>query len=114
MLSDDLKYQLLHQLEQDPEASQRAIAKHLGISLGKTNYCLRAVIDKGWVKARNFRNSQKKTAYMYMLTPKGVSAKARITKRFLNRKIAEYQQLEQEIRNLRNEVEGKAKTPAPD
>ncbi|MCA1780368.1 MAG: MarR family EPS-associated transcriptional regulator [Xanthomonadaceae bacterium] len=105
MLSDDLKYQLLQQLEKEPETSQRALAKSLGISLGKTNYCLRAVVEKGWVKARNFKNSQRKAAYIYMLTPKGVAAKSRITRRFLDRKLREYEQLEREIAQLRREVQ---------
>ena len=104
-MEDSTRYHILRLLAENPEISQREMARRLDLSLGKTNYCLRAVIDKGWVKARNFRNSHKKTAYMYMLTPKGVSAKARITKRFLNRKIAEYQQLEQEIAQLRTEVQ---------
>ena len=114
MLSDDLKYQLLHQLEQDPEASQRAIAKHLGISLGKTNYCLRAVIDKGWVKAKFQKQPEKNSLHVHAHPQRRVRQGKNHGKRFLNRKIVEYQQLEQEIRNLRNEVEGKAKTPAPD
>ena len=107
MLSDDIKYRLLQHLERDPEVSQRALAKSLGISLGKTNYCLRAVVGRGWVKARNFKNSSKKSAYLYQLTPKGVAAKARITRRFLDRKLSEYQQLEQEIEQLRAEVQSR-------
>ena len=76
----------------------------MGLSLGKTNYCLNAVMQKGWVKARNFRNSRNKAAYMYILTPQGMAAKARITRRFLERKIAEYEQLRDEIEQLRAEV----------
>jgi len=94
--------------------SQRELAKELGMSLGKTNYCLRAVVGKGWVKVRNFRNSANKAAYLYQLTPKGISAKARITRRFLDRKLEEYERLEQEISQLRNEVESRAKNPAAD
>ena len=108
-MNDNLKYQLLNQLEQDPEASQRAIAKRLGISLGKTNYCLRAVIDKGWVKARSFKNSNKKSAYLYQLTPSGIAAKARITRRFLARKVEEYERLQEEIQQLRAEVNDPAR-----
>ena len=74
-----MKYQVLQALENNPEVSQRALAKQIGLSLGKTNYCLRAVIDRGWVKARNFKNSSNKSAYLYQLTPQGVSAKARVT-----------------------------------
>ena len=86
--------------------SQRELAKELGMSLGKTNYCLRAVVKKGWVKVQNFRSSSRKSAYMYMLTPKGVAAKGRITKRFLDRRVEEYKRLQEEIQQLRAEVEG--------
>lgn len=86
--------------------SQRELAKALGMSLGKTNYCIRAVIEKGWVKARNFKNSSKKAAYLYQLTPSGIAAKGKITRRFLDRKLEEFERLEQEIQQLRTEVEG--------
>jgi EPS-associated MarR family transcriptional regulator len=85
--------------------SQRELAKELGMSLGKTNYCIRAVIEKGWVKARNFKNSSKKSAYLYQLTPSGIAAKGKITRRFLDRKLEEYERLEQEIEQLRAEVD---------
>lgn len=91
--------------------SQRQLAKALGVSLGKTNYCLRAVVGKGWVKATNFRNSANKVAYIYQLTPRGVSAKARITRRFLDRKVQEYERLQGEIRQLRDEVQASAEKP---
>jgi EPS-associated MarR family transcriptional regulator len=113
-LDDSTRYQLLRVLEERPEISQRHLARELGMSLGKTNYCLRAVIDRGWVKARNFKNSKNKSAYLYQLTPKGVSAKARITKRFLDRKLAEFQTLEEEIAELRAEVNAGIIKPAPD
>jgi EPS-associated MarR family transcriptional regulator len=111
-VEDSVRYQILRTLESNPEISQRNLARELGLSLGKTNYCLRAVIDKGWVKARNFKNSNNKSAYLYQLTPQGVAAKARITKRFLARKVEEYQALEQEIADLRAEVETRARKPA--
>ena len=111
-MKDSTRYHILRLLEANPEISQRNMARELGLSLGKTNYCLRAVIDKGWVKARNFKNSNNKSAYLYQLTPKGVSAKARITRRFLDRKVAEYEALEQEIADLRAEVEARARKPA--
>jgi len=114
LLSDDLKYRLLQRLEADPEISQRGLARELGLSLGKTNYCLRAVIDKGWVKAKNFKNSRNKSAYLYQLTPQGVSAKARITSRFLDRKLKEYEALEKEIADLRAEVGRRDAKPATD
>jgi len=106
-LEDRVRYQLLRVLEENPEISQRNLARELGLSLGKTHYCLRAVIEKGWVKARNFKNSKNKSAYLYQLTPQGVSAKARITRRFLDRKLREYRALEREIAELRAEVEAR-------
>ena len=87
-----------------PDLPQRELAQRLGLSLGKTNYCLRALIDKGWIKVNNFRNSQNKTAYAYVLTPQGMSAKAAVTAAFLRRKQEEYSTLEREIEELRAEV----------
>ena len=104
-MNDSTRYQILRLLERDPQMSQRELAKELGMSLGKTNYCIRAVIEKGWVKARNFKNSSKKSAYLYQLTPSGIAAKGKITRRFLDRKLEEYERLEQEIEQLRAEVD---------
>jgi len=103
-LSDDLHYRLLKLLEERPDASQRQLSAALGISLGKINYCVRALLDKGWIKATNFKNSKNKLAYVYLLTPSGVDAKARITARFLRRKLAEYDVLKAEIAQLAAEV----------
>ena len=72
MLSDEYRYKILKRLENEPETSQRELARELGISLGRVNYCLKALIEKGWVKANNFRNNQHKKAYIYLLTPRGV------------------------------------------
>ena len=105
-MNDSTRYQILRLLAENPEISQREMARRLDLSLGKTNYCVRAVIEKGWVKARNFKNSNKKSAYLYQLTPRGISAKARITRRFLDRKLEEYERLQEEIQQLRAEVEG--------
>jgi EPS-associated MarR family transcriptional regulator len=74
------------------------------VSLGKANYCLQALIEKGWIKANNFKNSNNKAAYMYLLTRKGLSEKARATSRFLERKVAEFETLQREIEQLRREV----------
>ena len=104
MLTDSDRYQLLRALEHNPNLSQRQLATELGYSLGKLNYCLKALKEKGWVKAENFRNSQNKTAYFYQLTPAGVTEKARVTRRFLQRKLEEHQQIEQEIEALKQEV----------
>lgn len=103
-LSDESQLQLLRLLERNPEASQRELAAELGISLGKTNYCLRAMVDRGLVKARNFQNSKNKMAYVYFLTPKGVDEKARVTLRFLAQKQREYIALKDEIEELQREA----------
>jgi len=105
-LNDQIRYQILRLLDENPEISQREMARELGLSLGKTNYCVRAVVEKGWVKVKNFRNSNNKAAYLYQLTPGGISAKARITRRFLDRKVEEYKRLQDEIQQLRAEVDG--------
>src|SRR5690349_19619110 len=104
LLSDEDRYKLLNLLEKDSKLSQRELAGALGISLGKVNFCVQALIEKGLVKARNFRNSKNKSAYMYYLTPGGFEEKARLTVAFLRRKTAEYEALTQEIERLRREV----------
>jgi EPS-associated MarR family transcriptional regulator len=104
MLSDETRYRILKRLEDDPEVSQRALAREMGISLGKANYCLKALIEKGWIKAANFRNSGNKTAYLYQLTPSGLEAKTRLTVEFLNIKQTEYEALKRELDALRQEV----------
>lgn len=105
MLDDDTRYRLLRLLTEHPNHSQRELASELGLSLGKTNYCLRALIARGWVKMQNFRSSNNKLAYAYVLTPTGVAAKFRSTSDFLRRKQGEYARLEHEIAELRREVE---------
>ena len=103
-MNDETYYELFHLLDVDPEMSQRDLARELGISLGKTNYCLRALIRKGWIKAANFKNSQNRTAYMYLLTPRGVEEKAKLTLRFLQLKVHEYETLRVEIEQLQQEA----------
>jgi MarR family transcriptional regulator, temperature-dependent positive regulator of motility len=98
-------YKVLKILEENPQVSQRELAKELGVSLGKANYCLRALIEKGLVKASNFKNSDNKLAYFYVLTPSGIEAKAKISVRFLQRKIEEYEALGAEIEQLKKEQE---------
>lgn len=105
MLTDEYRYKILKELETNPEISQRDLAKGLGISLGKTNFCIQALIEKGLIKANNFRNSQNKKAYFYYLTPKGMEEKASITLQFLKYKMEEYEELKKEIEQLRSEVE---------
>jgi len=104
MLSDEYRYKILKRLESEPEISQRELAKEMGISLGKMNYCLKALVEKGLVKVNNFRNSQNKKGYVYLLTPKGVEEKAIITLAFLKFKMAEYETLKDEIESLKREV----------
>jgi EPS-associated MarR family transcriptional regulator len=98
---------VLRHLEGNPNTTQRQLAEELGISLGKTNYCLNALISKGMVKAKNFKNSANKRAYLYILTPKGINAKARISMRFLQRKVEEYEALRVEIDQLKSELDSK-------
>ena len=101
----EISYKLLKLLEERPDISQRELARELGISLGKTNYCVKALVDKGWVKVNNFRSSGNKLAYAYILTPKGMSEKAQVTLSFLQRKRGEFERLKQEIEQLQREVQ---------
>lgn len=101
---DELHYKLLKVLQDNPDLSQRELAREIGLSLGKTNYCIRALIEKGFIKASNFRNSQNKVAYAYYLTPHGIEEKIQATAFFLKRKMNEYEALEREIDLLRQEV----------
>ena len=104
MLSDEYRYKILKRLEVNPEISQRKLAGDLGISLGRVNYCIQALIEKGLVKANNFRNSKNKKGYAYFLTPRGIEDKARMTVEFLKIKIAEHEALTKEIKGLREEA----------
>jgi len=108
MLTDETRYRILKLLEADPQASQRRISDELGISLGRVNYCLNALINKGLVKANNFRNSENKRAYLYLLTPRGIEERARVTARFLRVKLDEYEVLKRELEDLQREA-GKSK-----
>lgn len=101
---EEFHYKLLKILQDNPDVSQRELARKVGLSLGKTNYCLRALIEKGFIKADNFRNSQNKVAYAYFLTPRGIEEKVQAAAYFLKHKVAEYSALEKEIEQLRNEI----------
>jgi len=103
-LPDETRYRLLKYLESNPDASQRALARELDVSLGKVNYCIKALVDRGWLTIGRFRRSNNKMAYVYKLTPKGIEAKAEATVRFLNRKLGEYEDLRAEIESLRAEA----------
>ena len=104
MLTDETRYRILKLLEADPHASQRQIADELGLSLGRVNFCLKALIDKGLVKVNNFRNSANKRAYLYLLTPRGIEEKAFVTARFLKVKLAQYEALQREVEQLQREA----------
>ena len=103
-VQEEAHLKVMRMIDANPEISQREIAAELGISLGKTNYCLRALTEKGFVKARNFRRSTNKMRYIYQLTPKGLEHKARLTLAFLERKRREYEALRREIELLQHEV----------
>jgi EPS-associated MarR family transcriptional regulator len=103
-MKTEMHYKLLRLVQASPEMSQREIARELGISLGKVNYCLRALIKKGWIKVTNFTNSQNKAAYMYLLTPRGIERKAALTVQFLHVKVREYETLREEIAQMRREA----------
>lgn len=105
-VSDEVRYRILKYISENPNASQRQLARELGVSVGKVNYCLRALIGKGLLKMRNFQNNQDKSAYLYVLTPKGIEEKIKVTYDFLRRKISEYDLLSKEIELLSAEVRG--------
>jgi EPS-associated MarR family transcriptional regulator len=104
-LQEDTKFRLMQLLHDNPQISQREMAKALGISFGGINYCLNALINKGLVKIHNFSQNQNKFGYAYLLTPSGVSEKALLTGRFLKRKLQEYEALKAEIKDLQLEIE---------
>lgn len=112
-VDDEVRYRLLKYVAEHPSATQRELATELGISLGKTNYCLRALVEKGLIKARNFRNSDRKSAYAYALTAKGIEEKIAVTVDFLRRKIEEYDVLSREIEQLTVEARALGAKPLP-
>lgn len=103
--NDETRYQLIRLIEENPNISQRELADRLGISLGKVNYCLRALINVGWVKAGNFVRSDNKMRYAYVLTPVGIHEKAKIAVRFLQKKQAQFESLKKEIARLKSELD---------
>lgn len=105
MLDDQIRYQILKAIQDNPSISQRELAGHLGVSLGKANYCLKELVKIGLVKAGNFTSNPNKRVYAYLLTPSGVREKAQVTMRFLQRKMDEYERVKLEIDRLRCEVE---------
>ena len=107
LLTDPQRLELLKLLHEEPQMSQRDLARAMGVSLGKANYCLNALMEKGLVKLENFRRNPDKRGYAYLLTPAGLEEKTRITMAFLKRKVAEYEALEKEIEQLRGELENR-------
>ena len=109
MTNQELEYRALKTLEMNPELTQRQLAEALGISLGKTHYLLKSLINVGWVKLDNFQKSNNKWGYAYLLTPMGIAEKATITARFLMKKQREYNALKDEIAQLKAEVRSQSK-----
>ena len=105
---DERQLKALRLLEANPELTQRELARELGVSVGAANYCLKALVEKGWVKLENFQRNPSKLGYLYLLTPIGLAAKTQLTARFLKRKLDEYEALKAEIEDLRAEVTGLA------
>lgn len=103
-IKDSNQFYLLRLLHERPDITQREIAKETGLSLGKVNYCLQALIRIGYIKGGNFSRSNNKLGYVYLLTPKGLIEKTAVTIRFLSKKIAEYNMIKMEIEELRNEL----------
>ena len=103
--SEDLQFHLLRRLAEDPLQSQRELARQLGVSVGRVNFCLQALVERGLVKAGNFYRSDAKRGYAYLLTPEGLREKALVGRQFLQRKMAEYDALTAEIEQLRAELD---------
>ena len=104
MHKSDAEYLILKKFQDNPYLTQRELSKELGVSLGKTNYIINALIDKGWLKLMNFKRSDKKLGYSYLLTTQGITEKAILAQKFLKRKSNEYNRLKEEIENLRKEL----------
>ena len=107
-MTDSSLLGVLRLLDASPKRTQRELAHELGMSLGKANYLLKALLGKGFVKVQNFRNSSNKSGYAYLLTPEGVAAKAELTRHFLARKVEEYEALRIEIEQLKDEAESES------
>jgi len=107
MSNQQSKYQLLKSIEQNSNQTQRQLSEELGISLGKVNYCLKSLIQKGFIKINNFKNSKHKLQYSYLLTPTGIEEKTKLTIEFLKVKTKEYEALKKEVEKLNNAKTGK-------
>ena len=105
MNQKDIRLDLLRKLESNPEYTQRELSKEMGVSLGKVNYCIKKLTEKGWIKLTNFKQNPNKMGYAYLLTPRGIDEKAKLTISFLKRKVIEYEILKKEINALQLESE---------
>ena len=101
----EIRYRLLKILDKEPKLGQREMAKRIGICLGKVNYCVSELAAKGWIEITRVKSARKKIPYIYMLTPKGLEEKGKLTVRFLKRKLCEYEEIKKQIRELHNEVQ---------
>ena len=104
MRKADTEYLVLKKLENNPRLTQRELSVELGLSLGKTNYVIKALVDKGWLKLNNFKRSDNKLGYIYLLTPTGITEKTALAQSFLMRKSEEYNRLKEEIEKLKSEL----------
>ena len=104
MNNKDIHLDLLRKLEANPKYTQRELSQEMGVSLGKINYCMNKLIEKGWIKLSNFSHNPNKVNYIYLLTPKGIEEKTRLTFSFLKRKIIEYEILKDEINKLKEDI----------
>lgn len=103
-IQEDTYFRVMRILQENPDLTQRELADKLGVSVGGLNYCLKALMEKGWVKMQNFSHSKNKFGYVYILTPRGIAEKAALTSNFLKRKMEEYEALKAEIESLKSEV----------
>ena len=104
MNKDDIHLDLLRKLEANPEYTQRQLSREMGVSLGKINYCIKKLTEKGWIKLQSFKNNPNKVSYAYLLTPKGLEEKAKLTVAFLKVKLKEYELLKKEISLLKKDT----------
>ena len=107
-MTQDRHLSALRLLDANPDMTQRQLAHALGVSVGAANYCLKALVERGWVKLENFQSNPNKLGYLYLLTPAGVAAKTQLTASFLKRKLTEYENLKAEIETLKAEVGGQS------
>ena len=111
-IQEDTYFRVMRILQENPDLTQRELAEKLGVSIGGLNYCLKALMDKGWVKMQNFQNSKNKFKYVYLLTPQGIAEKVALTSHFLDRKLQEYEALKAEIESLHQDVQQAGKQDA--